>query len=69
MTLPFQADNDAMIEAVIAGDQAECERLFAKDDALKNATDRVRKRRKHIKHLNRQGRGVYVALVVGGREE
>jgi hypothetical protein len=39
--LASQADNDAMIEASKIGDQAECERLLAKDDALKNATDEV----------------------------
>jgi len=38
-----------MIEASKTGDQAECERLLAKADALKNATAGVRKSAQRIR--------------------
>jgi hypothetical protein len=38
-----QANNDVMLEACKSGDTPAFERLLAKDDALKDASDEVRK--------------------------
>jgi hypothetical protein len=38
------SDNDAMINAVREGDKPECERLLAKDEKLKDAKNKVRKK-------------------------
>jgi hypothetical protein len=38
-----QADNDVMLEACKSGDTSAFEQLLAKDDALKDASDEVRK--------------------------